>query len=103
MVTELKAVRRFISNMLSTYVGHEPMRLILDGQVRRGDVRTIDAALMLVDLRNFTLLSDEMSPRAVIRLLNEYFDCVFPPVRSHGGEILEIMGDGVLAIFRPAE
>jgi adenylate cyclase len=35
----------------------------------------------------------------VIRMLNEYFDCVFPPVRAHGGEIMEIMGDGVLAIF----
>jgi adenylate cyclase len=32
-------------------------------------------------------------------MLNEYFDCVFPPVRAHGGEIMEIMGDGVLAIF----
>ncbi|MBV9829375.1 MAG: adenylate/guanylate cyclase domain-containing protein [Alphaproteobacteria bacterium] len=103
MVTELKAVRRFINNMLTTYVGEEPMRLILDGQVRRGDIRTIDAALMLVDLRDFTMLSDQMSPRAVIRLLNEYFDCVFPAVRSHGGEIMEIMGDGVLAIFRPPE
>ena len=54
---------------------------------------------MLIDMRDFSLLSDRMSPRAVTRLLNEYFDCVFPPVRAHGGEIIEIMGDGVLAIF----
>ncbi|HEX3861902.1 MAG TPA: adenylate/guanylate cyclase domain-containing protein [Stellaceae bacterium] len=100
-VVELKAMRRFIENMLNTYVGQEPTRLILDGQVRRGDVRTITAALMLVDLRDFTLLSDRMGPRDVIRLLNEYFDCVFPPVYRHHGEIMEIMGDGVLAIFHP--
>jgi adenylate cyclase len=102
-IVELKAVRRFVSNMLSTYVGREPTRLILDGQVRRGDLRTIDAALMLVDLRDFTLMSDQLNPRAVIRVLNEYFDCLFPPVRKHGGEVMEIMGDGVLAIFRPAD
>ncbi|MGE5268359.1 MAG: adenylate/guanylate cyclase domain-containing protein, partial [Thiohalocapsa sp.] len=72
----------------------------LEGQVRRGDVREITAALMLVDLRDFSLLSDRMSPRAVIRMLNEYFDCVIPPVHEHGGEVVEIMGDGVLAIFR---
>ena len=98
-IVELKALRRFVENMLTTYVGGEPTRLILGGQVRRGDVRTITAALMLVDLRDFSLMSDRMSPRAVIRMLNEYFDCVMPPVRQHGGEIVEIMGDGVLAIF----
>ncbi len=98
-IVELKALRRFVENMLTTYVGREPTRLILGGQVRRGDVRTITASLMQIDLRDFSLLSDRMSPRAVIRMLNEYFDCVMPPVRKHGGEIVEIMGDGVLAIF----
>jgi adenylate cyclase len=98
-VIEAKALWRYAANMLTTYVGREPARFILEGQVRRGDIRTITAALMLVDLRDFTLLSDHESPRSVIRMLNEYFDCVFPPVRAHGGEIMEIMGDGVLAIF----
>ena len=99
VVVETKALVRFVENMLSTYVGREPSQLILDGQVRRGDIRTITAALMLVDLRDFTLLTDTLRPRATVRLLNDYFDCVFPPVRRHGGEIMEIMGDGVLAIF----
>jgi adenylate cyclase len=98
-VVESKSLFRFTETMLNTYVGREPSQLILDGQVRRGDIRTITAALMLVDLRDFTLLSDNLAPRAVIRLLNDYFDCVFPAVRAHGGEVLEIMGDGVLAIF----
>jgi adenylate cyclase len=98
-LVEAKALWRFSVNMLTTYVGREPARFILEGQVRRGDIRTITAALMLVDLRDFTLLSDRESPRSVIRMLNEYFDCVFPPVQAHGGEIMEIMGDGVLAIF----
>ncbi|HWB49394.1 MAG TPA: adenylate/guanylate cyclase domain-containing protein [Stellaceae bacterium] len=98
-VSELKALRRFIGAMLTTYVGWEAGRLILDGQVRRGDVREITAALMLVDLRDFTELSDRLNPRAVMRSLNTYFDCVMPPVTAHGGEVVEIMGDGVLAIF----
>ena len=101
-IVEVKALRRFVGNMLTTYVGSGPGRLILDGQVRRGDIRTITAALMLIDLRDFTLLTDTLNPRAVVRLLNEYFDCVFPPVRRRGGEIMEIMGDGVLAIFQQA-
>lgn len=100
VTVEVKALRRFIPHVLTTYVGAEPGRLILEGQVRRGDVTTITAALMLIDLRDFTLLSDTMAPRAVVRMLNDYFDDVIPPVREHGGEVMEIMGDGVLAIFR---
>ena len=100
VVAETKALHRFIGHMLSTYIGTEPGRLILEGQVRRGDVTTITAALMLIDLRDFTMMSDTMNPRAVVRLLNDYFDDVIPPIREHGGEVMEIMGDGVLAIFR---
>jgi adenylate cyclase len=99
-VVESKTLMRFVENLLSTYVGREPSQLILDGQIRRGDVRTITAAIMLIDLRDFTMLTNILSPRAVVRLLNEYFDCVFPPIQEHGGEVLEIMGDGVLAMFR---
>jgi adenylate cyclase len=98
-VAELKALRRFIGGILETYVGTEAGKLILDGQVQRGDTRAITAALMLVDLRDFTAMSDRLSPRAVIRTLNQYFDCVMPPVHEQGGEVVEIMGDGVLAIF----
>jgi adenylate cyclase len=98
-VAEVKAMRRFIGGVLTTYVGAEAGRLILDGQVRRGDVREITAALMLFDLRDFTVMSDRLSSRAVIRILNQYFDCVMAPIREHGGEVVEIMGDGVLAIF----
>jgi adenylate cyclase len=100
IIVEQKAMLRFIGHLLNTYIGAEAGRLILEGQVKRGDVRTITAALMLVDLRDFSLMSDRMSPRAVIGMLNEYFDCVIPPVHAAGGEVVEIMGDGVLAIFR---
>ena len=71
MLVEAKSLWRFAGSMLSTYVGREPARFILEGQVRRGDVRTITAALMLVDLRNFTLLSDRETPRSVIRMPND--------------------------------
>ena len=98
-VNEVKALKRFVGSILTTYVGAEAGKLILDGQVQRGDTREITAALMLFDLRDFTMMSDRLKPRAVLRSLNNYFDCVMPPVARHGGEVVEIMGDGVLAIF----
>ena len=60
---------------------------------------TIKAALMMVDLRDFTSLSDALPPSEVIETLNRYFDCVIPPIKRHGGEVLEFLGDGILAIL----
>ena len=99
-LVELKSLRRFARNMLTTYVGREAGQLILQGQIRRGDVRAITAALMLVDLRDFTAMSDAMPPAAVVDLLNRYYDCVMRPVVERGGEVMEMMGDGILAIFK---
>lgn len=99
LTVETRSLRRFTSDLLARYVGREPANLILQGQVRRGDVLTTTAALMLVDLRDFTAMSDTLSPRAVIETLNRYFDCIIAPVRHRGGEIMEIMGDAVLVIF----
>jgi adenylate cyclase len=98
-IAEIKSLRRFVVNVLNTYEGREPGELILKGQVQRGDVRTITAALMLVDLRGFTTMSDSMEPAQVILALNRYFDCVIPAVTKRNGDVMEIMGDGVLAIF----
>ena len=70
LLVEVKSLRRFAASVLSTYVGREPGELILKGQVRRGNVRTIRAALMLVDLRYFSAMSDALPPSAVIETLN---------------------------------
>ena len=53
----------------------------------------------MVDLRDFTGLSDALPPSEVIETLNRYFDCVIPPIKRHGGEVLEFLGDGILAIL----
>jgi len=68
-IVEVKSLRRFATNVLSTYVGREPGELIMKGQIRRGDVRTLRAALMMVDLRDYTGLSDALPPAEVIAIL----------------------------------
>ena len=36
---------------------------------------------------------------AYLALLKDYYDCVAQPVLDEGGEILDYIGDAVLAIF----
>lgn len=100
---ELKSQHRMLSEVLRIYVGRGPGGRILSGQVRRGDVAVVSAAMLYADLRGFTSLSNEMDDKALVALLNDYFDCFVPPVVRNGGEILKFIGDAVLAIFPQPE
>jgi len=99
-LTEIQAVRYLAATLISTYVGRDAGHKIMTGRIRRGDVEAIDAVIWLCDLRDFTTLSNDLPGTELIALLNEYFDCVGPPVREHGGEILKFIGDAMLAIFQ---
>lgn len=99
LVFEARGLRSAAADLLSTYVGHDPGRRILEGSIQRGDVHRLDAAIMLTDLRGFGRLSDEMTEEQIVGLLNGYFDCVVPQVTAEGGEVLKFIGDGVLAVF----
>ncbi|HVM83817.1 MAG TPA: adenylate/guanylate cyclase domain-containing protein [Candidatus Binatia bacterium] len=98
-VAEVRSLRRVALNLLDTYVGGQAGTRILAGQICRGDIETIRAAIWLSDMRDFTGRADRMPPEDLIALLNRYFDCQVPAIRAHGGEVLKFMGDGLLAIF----
>jgi len=99
---ELKLWRVNATALLDTYVGQDSGRRILAGHIARGDVTTLEAALMFCDLQGFTELSNRVAPPRILELLNLYFDQVAPAIAAGGGEILKFIGDGVLAIFRNA-
>jgi adenylate cyclase len=99
-LTDIQALHYLSTTLLETYVGTDAGRRIMIGNIRRGSVETIRAVIWLCDLRDFTRLSDTLPSGDLVALLNDYFDCVGPPVRERGGEILKFIGDAMLAIFR---
>jgi adenylate cyclase len=102
-LVEIVNLRRTASILLDTYVGNRAGERILGGQIRRGHADTMHAAIWLSDLRGFTALSDRLPAETVVDILNHYFDCQVSAIRSHGGEVLKFMGDGLLAVFPIAE
>lgn len=98
-VIEIVSLTRTASLLLDTYVGNRAGEKILGGQIRRGHTETMNAAVWLSDLRGFTALSDRLPAETVVDILNQYFDCQVAAIRSHGGEVLKYMGDGLLAVF----
>ncbi len=98
-LAEMLALMRTATNLLSSYVGRNAGSRVLAGQVQRGEVENIACVVWFSDLRGFTSLSGTLTPKEIIGVLNELFDCQVPAIEAQGGEVLKFIGDGMLAIF----
>lgn len=85
--------------LLSTYLGRQTGKRVLEGRVRRGDGEDIHAVIWFCDLRRSSALAASMSRAAFLEHLNAFFDCMAGAVLDNGGEVLRFIGDAALAIF----
>lgn len=91
---------RIIGTISDLYLGRDAGRKVMSGTITRGEVEKIDAVLWFSDLRDFTGISDRAEPDQIIPFLNDYAGLVIDAIHAHGGSVLKLIGDGVLAIFR---
>ena len=87
------------NNILDTYLGPDAGKLVLSGQIKRGDYETIHSVIWYSDMRNSTPLAESLSPEDFFAMVNVYFECTAGAVMDAGGEVLRFIGDAVLAIF----
>ena len=59
--------------------------------------------LWFSDLRGFTSIADNSDPAEIIPLLNDYADAVISAVHQADGDVLKLIGDGILAIFHTGD
>jgi adenylate cyclase len=96
------ALARMTATLMQTYLGRDAGQRVLSGRIVRGITERIDAVLWFSDLRGFTRITDT-APEQVIPLLNDYADVIVSTIHDHGGDVLKLIGDGVLAIFTAAD
>jgi adenylate cyclase len=101
LATKGSALPGVMHDLLAAYVGGDAADRVIAGQVQRGSVNRVAAAILYADLRGFTDFAEATAPEEVTRRLNGVFDCLGEPVRAAGGEILKFLGDGVLVVFLP--
>jgi adenylate cyclase len=101
-IVESRIGIRLSQTLLETYLGRIVGEQILDGLIKRGDGREINAVLWFSDLRDFTGLNERLPASDVLELLNNYLQLVGDALTANGGEILKFIGDGVMAYF-PAD
>ena len=86
--------------LVETYLGRDAGRLVLSGRIERGIADRIDAVLWFSDLRGYTKITDTAPAEQIIPLLNDYAEAIIAAIEANGGDVLKLIGDGVLAIFR---
>src|SRR6266700_3600713 len=84
------------------YLGRDASEQVLRGRIARGVTERIAAVLWFSDLRGSTAISESIGPDEIIPFLNDYAQASIDAIHDAGGEVLKLIGDGVLAIFTHA-
>jgi len=90
----LAAIRRFVPAKAFGLMGKE---CITD--VRLGDHVEKTMTILFSDIRDFTPLSEQMSPAENFDFINAYFRRMEPVFTRHDGIIDKYMGDAIMALF----
>jgi adenylate cyclase len=98
---EAAIVRAVAGQGLAKFIGNEIASKIVmaAGDLKPGQGRMARAAILMVDLKNFTQTASTMKPSAIMSMLQEYQAIVAPIIAARGGVIDKFMGDGILAHF----
>ncbi len=81
------------------YLGRDTSEQVLRGKISRGITERIKAVLWFSDLRGSTAISESIEPDEIIPFLNDYAQAAIDAIHDAGGEVLKLIGDGVLAMF----
>jgi adenylate cyclase len=90
-----------MKDIFGKYVSIEIAKhLIKNHKVDLGGENII-ATVLFSDIRNFTSMSEKMSPEEVVTMLNTYFAYITEPIMANNGVINKFIGDAVMAVFTP--
>jgi adenylate cyclase len=102
LAVKAAALARMTGTLMETYLGRDAGRRVLSGRIMRGVADRIDAVIWFSDLRGFTRITDS-APEQIIPLLNDYAEVIVSEIHAQGGDVLKLIGDGILAIFAAAD
>lgn len=68
-------------------------------EVKPGDQVQREMSILFMDIRDFTSLSEKMTPQQNFNFLNAFLNQITPVIREYNGFIDKYIGDAVMALF----
>jgi adenylate cyclase len=102
----IKEERRRITKAASYYLPEQVVADLSSSDSDMSDRQTTAYGVCLVtDAAQYSRLSERLPPEQLSKLLNQYYEAIFKPVKVRGGLISDIIGDSMMAIWAspPAE
>jgi hemerythrin-like metal-binding protein len=90
----VKAYDRFVPHQFLKLLGKKSIT-----EVRLGDQVEKSMTVLFSDIRNFTTLSETMTPQENFNFLNSYLNQMEPVIDRHNGIIDKFVGDAIMALF----
>ena len=89
-----RTLMRFVPRNLIDFLGKDDIQ-----DVELGDQVEKSMSVMFTDIRDFTSLSESMTPQQPFNMINSYFSVMNPVITAHQGIIDKYMGDAIMALF----
>lgn len=89
-----EANSRFVPKEFLNNLGRDSIE-----QVELGDQVEREMTVVFSDIREFTKISEALSPQENFDFINEYLSGIVPIIRRNGGFIDKFIGDSVMALF----
>ena len=97
---QLESRNKFLHRVFGRYFSDELLEVIMEKQEGEfiGGSR-VPMAVLMADLRGFSSKSETMTLSELMELLNYFFGTMAEIIAKYNGTIIELMGDGILAVF----
>ncbi len=89
-----EANARFVPKQFLEYLGKDSI-----ADIQLGDQVQKEMTVLFSDIRSFTSISEQMTPKENFNFLNNYLGYMEPVIRNNNGFVDKFMGDSIMALF----
>jgi adenylate cyclase len=102
VVVREQSDKRFVKALFGRYVSSQVsqtlVNLAAEGRLALGGEER-EVTILFADIRNFTQISERMTPDAVVKMINFYIPFIIDAVANNGGIVNKFAGDSIMAVW----
>jgi adenylate cyclase len=97
---ETKTEHQKISQTFGYYLPADVVNEVAEGIEKiKASEKFVYGICLSTDAEHYTALAERMQPNKLKEFMNNYYRAIFGPVRKYGGNISNVVGDSMLAIW----